>query len=175
MLPSSPSPLFCLPSDRFLENRIATLLQVHLGVDDDNETTDNSVRNKKAADRTAAETFHSFREVRTAKWHKQRDDVGQRCKFLPFSVPYFPPTDLFRCSSPSPRPLRPPEPRRNRGDRLQRVDHPHFAPCCRDCVRPSLPPPMAPARFSPLTLRLQDLLGALSPLNGFRREPVSCS
>ncbi|KAM0749618.1 hypothetical protein T439DRAFT_289966 [Meredithblackwellia eburnea MCA 4105] len=56
---------------------IANLLQVHLGVDDETEG-DSSFQTKRKKERTAAEQFHSFRDVRTARWHHSRDAVGQR-------------------------------------------------------------------------------------------------
>lgn len=66
-----------------LAHSIAALLQVHLGIDDENETTDKSVKAKKEKERTAAEAFHSFKEVRTAKWHARRDQIGQKCASPP--------------------------------------------------------------------------------------------
>ncbi|KAM0792935.1 hypothetical protein ACM66B_002694 [Microbotryomycetes sp. NB124-2] len=55
---------------------IANLLHVHLGVDDDSEGG-GAARSKE---KTAAEQFHSFRDVHTAGWHRRRDEVAQ--KFL---------------------------------------------------------------------------------------------
>ncbi|SCV72512.1 BQ2448_4049 [Microbotryum intermedium] len=55
---------------------IANLLHVHLGVDDESEFP-NGARYKE---KTAAEQFHSFRDVHTVGWHKNRDRIAQ--KFL---------------------------------------------------------------------------------------------
>jgi hypothetical protein len=56
---------------------IADFLHVHLGVDDDTEgTADTTKRRQKG--QTAAEAFHSFREVHTASWHAARYGVAQR-------------------------------------------------------------------------------------------------
>ncbi|KAK4703476.1 hypothetical protein P7C70_g2742, partial [Phenoliferia sp. Uapishka_3] len=59
---------------------IAALLHVHLGIDDENETISKQVKTRRAKERTDAESFHSFKDVRTVKWHARRDEVGQ--KFL---------------------------------------------------------------------------------------------
>ncbi|GAA5872529.1 hypothetical protein JCM8547_006937 [Rhodosporidiobolus lusitaniae] len=56
---------------------IASMLHVHLGTDDDNEGTHAAVR-VRADERTKAEEFRSYCDVRTKAWHKRRDDVAQR-------------------------------------------------------------------------------------------------
>ncbi len=56
--------------------RIAEFLHVHLGIDDDTEGTTDAAKRQKG--QTAAEAFHSFREVRTASWHAARYQVAQR-------------------------------------------------------------------------------------------------
>ncbi|KAK4048042.1 hypothetical protein OIO90_005943 [Microbotryomycetes sp. JL221] len=55
---------------------IANLLHVHLGIDDDSEGSTAS-RDARSKEKTAAEQFHSFRDVHTAGWHRRRDDVAQ--------------------------------------------------------------------------------------------------
>lgn len=69
----------------FLMVRIASLLHVHLGVDDDgeNKTKAGKARTK---DQTAAERFHSFRDVHSAAWHEHRDRVAQSCMLRNFSL-----------------------------------------------------------------------------------------
>jgi len=54
-------------------SRIADLLHVHLGVQDDLNRG-----SSKSKDNTSAELFHSFREVHSQEWRAHRDDVGQR-------------------------------------------------------------------------------------------------
>ncbi|GAA5867419.1 hypothetical protein JCM3774_002898 [Rhodotorula dairenensis] len=56
---------------------IASLLDVHLGIDDQNEGVADQVviRNKEA---TKAEEFRSYCDVRTKAWHANRDRVAQR-------------------------------------------------------------------------------------------------
>ncbi|GAA5977088.1 hypothetical protein JCM11641_001296 [Rhodosporidiobolus odoratus] len=56
---------------------IADLLHVHLGVDDDNEGTHSSVKIRRE-ERTKAEEFRSYCDVRTRAWHARRDMVAQR-------------------------------------------------------------------------------------------------
>jgi hypothetical protein len=56
---------------------IAAFLNLHLGVDDDAEGTTEEVKSR-IQDKTAAEAFHSFREVRSAYWHIARDEIAQR-------------------------------------------------------------------------------------------------
>ena len=55
---------------------IATFLGIHLGVDDDAEGTTEEVKSR-IQDKTAAEAFHSFRDVRTAYWHAARHRTAQ--------------------------------------------------------------------------------------------------
>ncbi|TPX64723.1 hypothetical protein SpCBS45565_g05673 [Spizellomyces sp. 'palustris'] len=55
---------------------IASFLGLHLGVDDDAEIGEDMVK-KRLNERTAAEKFHSFREVHTAAWHARRHAVAQ--------------------------------------------------------------------------------------------------
>jgi hypothetical protein len=55
---------------------IATFLGIHLGVDDDAEGTTEEVKSR-IQDKTAAETFHSFRDVRSAYWHAARHQTAQ--------------------------------------------------------------------------------------------------
>lgn len=57
--------------------RIASLLDIHLGIDDENEGVAERVanRNKEA---TKAEEFRSYCDVRTKAWHARRDEVAQR-------------------------------------------------------------------------------------------------
>lgn len=56
---------------------IANFLHVHLGIDDDTEGTAETTK-KRQRGQTAAEAFHSFREVHTASWHAARYGVAQR-------------------------------------------------------------------------------------------------
>ena len=56
---------------------IADFLHVHLGVDDDTEGTAETTKRRQKG-QTAAEAFHSFREIHTASWHAARYDVAQR-------------------------------------------------------------------------------------------------
>ncbi|KAG8830660.1 hypothetical protein FRC17_004520 [Serendipita sp. 399] len=56
---------------------IALFLGIHLGVDDDAEGSTEEVKTR-IQDKTAAEAFHSFREVRSAHWHAARHDTAQR-------------------------------------------------------------------------------------------------
>jgi len=55
---------------------IATFLGIHLGVDDDAEGTTEEVKSR-IQDKTAAEAFHSFRDVRSAYWHAARHQTAQ--------------------------------------------------------------------------------------------------
>ena len=56
--------------------RIARLLHIHLGIDDDGEGPKEIVKSI-TKHQTAAEQFHSFREIRSAAWHNRRDEVAQ--------------------------------------------------------------------------------------------------
>ncbi|CAG7850002.1 SubName: Full=Uncharacterized protein {ECO:0000313/EMBL:CCA72586.1} [Serendipita indica DSM 11827] len=56
---------------------IAAFLGIHLGVDDDAEGATEEVKSR-IQDKTAAEAFHSFREVRSAYWHTARHTIAQR-------------------------------------------------------------------------------------------------
>lgn len=58
---------------------IAAFLGIHLGIDDDAEGSTEEVKSR-IQDKTAAEAFHSFRDVRTPYWHSARHDIAQ--KFL---------------------------------------------------------------------------------------------
>lgn len=55
---------------------IARLLHIHLGIDDDGEGPKEIVKSI-TKHQTAAEQFHSFREIRSAAWHHRRDEVAQ--------------------------------------------------------------------------------------------------
>ncbi|KAI8447819.1 hypothetical protein BY996DRAFT_4592428 [Phakopsora pachyrhizi] len=55
---------------------IARLLHIHLGVDDDGEAP-KEVLKSVTKQQTAAEQFHSFREIRSVAWHNRRDEVAQ--------------------------------------------------------------------------------------------------
>ncbi|SNX86341.1 uncharacterized protein MEPE_05050 [Melanopsichium pennsylvanicum] len=57
---------------------IAVFLNVHLGVDDDADTTKDSVRKAREKMRTAAEKFNNFREMHSPAWHHRRQQVAQR-------------------------------------------------------------------------------------------------
>ncbi|PWZ01188.1 hypothetical protein BCV70DRAFT_159503 [Testicularia cyperi] len=57
---------------------IAVFLNVHLGVDDDADTTKDSVRKAREKNRTAAEKFNNFREMHSPAWHHRRQRVAQR-------------------------------------------------------------------------------------------------
>lgn len=57
-------------------HRIASLLRIHLGIDDDAEG-DRDTAKAREKQQTAAERFHSFREMRSAAWHQRRDQVAQ--------------------------------------------------------------------------------------------------
>ncbi|KAI5478763.1 hypothetical protein MNV49_004589 [Pseudohyphozyma bogoriensis] len=61
------------PLKSFNEIRtIADLLHVHLGVDDEHRDV-----KSKGNESTAAELFHSFRDVHTKAWHTRRDEIAQ--------------------------------------------------------------------------------------------------
>ncbi|EPQ56257.1 hypothetical protein GLOTRDRAFT_115584 [Gloeophyllum trabeum ATCC 11539] len=55
---------------------IAAFLNLHLGVDDEDEFQDKEKKRRKK-DQTTAEQFHSFREVHSLEWHAHRHDLGQ--------------------------------------------------------------------------------------------------
>ncbi|KAF8513437.1 hypothetical protein BU17DRAFT_95428 [Hysterangium stoloniferum] len=55
---------------------IAVFLDVHLGIDDDNEGHSAQVKRRRR-EQTEVEKFHSFREVRSLEWHAHRHQVGQ--------------------------------------------------------------------------------------------------
>ncbi|EST09082.1 C-5 cytosine methyltransferase [Kalmanozyma brasiliensis GHG001] len=57
---------------------IAVFLNVHLGVDDDADTTKDSVRKAREKMRTAAEKFNNLREMHSPAWHHRRQEVAQR-------------------------------------------------------------------------------------------------
>ena len=57
---------------------IAVFLNIHLGVDDDADTTKDSVRKAREKMRTAAEKFNNFREMHSPAWHHRRQEVAQR-------------------------------------------------------------------------------------------------
>jgi hypothetical protein len=56
---------------------IASFLGIHLGIDDDAEGSTEEVKSR-VQDKTAAEAFHSFRDVRTPYWHSSRHSIAQR-------------------------------------------------------------------------------------------------
>ncbi|GAA5835472.1 hypothetical protein JCM11251_005244 [Rhodosporidiobolus azoricus] len=56
---------------------IADMLHIHLGSDDDNEGTHKAVEIRQK-ERTKAEEFRSFCDVRTKPWHARRNQVAQR-------------------------------------------------------------------------------------------------
>ncbi|KAH9913975.1 uncharacterized protein BXZ73DRAFT_92885 [Epithele typhae] len=58
---------------------ISAFLNIHLGIDDDNEGQSLQVKKRKR-EQTAVEKFHSFREVHSLEWHAHRVELGQ--KFL---------------------------------------------------------------------------------------------
>ncbi|KAI9062495.1 hypothetical protein FKP32DRAFT_1593141 [Trametes sanguinea] len=58
---------------------ISAFLNIHLGIDDDNEGQSLQVKKRKR-EQTAVEKFHSFREVHSLEWHAHRHELGQ--KFL---------------------------------------------------------------------------------------------
>ncbi|KAJ1308686.1 hypothetical protein OPQ81_004377 [Rhizoctonia solani] len=55
---------------------IAIFLGLHLGIDDDSIGTSALVK-KRRKEQTAAESFHSFRDVRSLEWHIRRHHVAQ--------------------------------------------------------------------------------------------------
>ncbi|KAF8680902.1 C-5 cytosine-specific DNA methylase [Rhizoctonia solani] len=55
---------------------IAVFLGLHLGIDDDSIGTSALVK-KRRKEQTAAESFHSFRDVRSLEWHIRRHHVAQ--------------------------------------------------------------------------------------------------
>ncbi|CAE6454320.1 unnamed protein product [Rhizoctonia solani] len=55
---------------------IAVFLGLHLGIDDDSIGTSALVK-KRRKEQTAAESFHSFRDVRSLEWHIRRHQVAQ--------------------------------------------------------------------------------------------------
>lgn len=59
---------------------IAAFLKVHLGVDDDEDSTKQSVRRGREKERSMVERFRNFVEVRSPAWHHRRQAIGQ--KFL---------------------------------------------------------------------------------------------
>lgn len=67
----------CLTWMELAHDRIASLLNIHLGIDDQNEGVADQVviRNKEA---TKAEVFRSYCDVRTKAWHANRDRIAQR-------------------------------------------------------------------------------------------------
>ncbi|KAI0675815.1 hypothetical protein C8Q78DRAFT_1006678 [Trametes maxima] len=56
---------------------ISAFLNIHLGIDDDNEGQSVQVKKRKR-EQTAVEKFHSFREVHSLEWHAHRHELGQR-------------------------------------------------------------------------------------------------
>ncbi|KAI0831805.1 hypothetical protein BC628DRAFT_1311075 [Trametes gibbosa] len=56
---------------------ISAFLNIHLGIDDDNEGQSLQVKKRKR-EQTAVEKFHSFREVHSLEWHAHRHELGQR-------------------------------------------------------------------------------------------------
>ncbi|KAG8774484.1 hypothetical protein FRC12_001960 [Ceratobasidium sp. 428] len=55
---------------------IAIFLGIHLGINDDSIGTSALVK-KRRKEETAAESFHSFRDVRSLEWHTRRHEVAQ--------------------------------------------------------------------------------------------------
>ncbi|KAH9975966.1 hypothetical protein BGW80DRAFT_1168904 [Lactifluus volemus] len=55
---------------------IAAHLNLHLGIDDDNEGKSIEVK-KRRKEQTAVEKFHSFRETHSLDWHAHRHELGQ--------------------------------------------------------------------------------------------------
>ncbi|RDX49190.1 hypothetical protein OH76DRAFT_561350 [Lentinus brumalis] len=55
---------------------ISAFLNIHLGIDDDNEGQSLQVKKRKR-EQTAVEKFHSFREVHSWEWHAHRHQLGQ--------------------------------------------------------------------------------------------------
>ncbi|KAI0738504.1 hypothetical protein C8Q80DRAFT_1113269 [Daedaleopsis nitida] len=55
---------------------ISAFLNIHLGIDDDNEGQSLQVKKRKR-EQTAVEKFHSFREVHSLEWHAHRHQLGQ--------------------------------------------------------------------------------------------------
>ncbi|THH27510.1 hypothetical protein EUX98_g6678 [Antrodiella citrinella] len=56
---------------------ISTFLDIHLGVYDDAEGVTSQVQKRAKKEQTAAEKFHSFREMHSWEWHARRNEVGQ--------------------------------------------------------------------------------------------------
>lgn len=56
---------------------IAAFLKVHLGVDDDEDSTKQSVRRGREKERSMVERFRNFVEVRSPAWHHRRQAIGQ--------------------------------------------------------------------------------------------------
>ncbi|GAA6053725.1 hypothetical protein JCM3770_003185 [Rhodotorula araucariae] len=56
---------------------IASLLNVHLGINDDSEGVADAVKTRNS-EATMAEKFRSYCDVRTRAWHIRRDQVAQR-------------------------------------------------------------------------------------------------
>lgn len=59
-------------------NTTASLLGVHLGVDDDDERSENTRVKTIRKQRSDAEAFESFRTPRTEAWHRSRHELAQR-------------------------------------------------------------------------------------------------
>ncbi|QRV87675.1 Serine/threonine-protein phosphatase [Ceratobasidium sp. AG-Ba] len=55
---------------------IAVFLGIHLGIDDDSMST-SQLAKRRRKEETAAESFHSFRDVRSLEWHTRRHQVAQ--------------------------------------------------------------------------------------------------
>ncbi|KAJ3052919.1 hypothetical protein HK097_005420 [Rhizophlyctis rosea] len=56
---------------------MAVYLKVHLGIDDDAPPEAGRGKNSAIADKTQAEKFHAYREVRSHAWHARRHQVAQ--------------------------------------------------------------------------------------------------
>ncbi|BGP45700.1 hypothetical protein JCM10450v2_001530 [Rhodotorula kratochvilovae] len=56
---------------------IASLLHIHLGINDDSEGVADAVKTRNS-EATMAEKFRSYCDVRTRAWHTRRDQVAQR-------------------------------------------------------------------------------------------------
>ena len=59
-------------------NTTASLLGVHLGVDDDDERSENTRVKSIRKQRSDAEAFESFRAPRSEAWHRSRHELAQR-------------------------------------------------------------------------------------------------
>ncbi|PWN45231.1 hypothetical protein IE81DRAFT_344924 [Ceraceosorus guamensis] len=56
---------------------IAAFLNIHLGVDDDADSSKQSVRSRREKERTLVERFRNFVEIRSPAWHHRRQALAQ--------------------------------------------------------------------------------------------------